>query len=110
MAEREREVIVTNDGGGGGGAGMLIGVVLVIALLAVLFFVFKDNILGSGSKPAGRSDRAGLLRFARNDEGSAALQVTAQPPCRWRSQRCRAHSVSRASAAVLAALPGGSSA
>ena len=49
MAEREREVIVTNDGGGGGGAGMLIGVVLVIALLAVLFFVFMDNILGSGT-------------------------------------------------------------
>ncbi len=48
MAEREREVIVTNDGGGGG-AGMLIGVVLVLALLAVLFFVFKDNILGSGT-------------------------------------------------------------
>ena len=49
MAEREKEVIVTNDGGGGG-AGMLIGVILVLAVLAVLFFVFKDNIFGSGTK------------------------------------------------------------
>lgn len=48
MAEREKEVIVTGDGGGSG-AGMLIGVVLVLALLAVLFFVFKDNILGGGT-------------------------------------------------------------
>jgi len=46
MAEREKEVIVTGDGGGGG-AGMLIGVVLVLAVLAVLFFVFKDRIMGS---------------------------------------------------------------
>jgi len=45
MAEREKEVIVTGDGGGGG-AGMLIGVVLVLAVLAVLFFVFKDRIFG----------------------------------------------------------------
>jgi hypothetical protein len=50
MAEREREVIVTNDGGGGGsGFGMLAGVILVLAVLAILFFVFKDNILGSGT-------------------------------------------------------------
>jgi hypothetical protein len=47
MAEREREVIVTNDGGGSG-FGMLAGVVLVLAVLAVLFFVFKDRILGGG--------------------------------------------------------------
>ena len=45
MAEREKEVIVTGDGGGSG-AGMLIGVILVLAVLAVLFFVFKDNIFG----------------------------------------------------------------
>ena len=49
MAEREREVIVTGNGDGGSGAGMLIGVVLVLAVLAVLFFVFKDNIFGSGT-------------------------------------------------------------
>lgn len=49
MAEREREVIVTNDRGDGGGFGMLAGVILVLALLAVLFFVFKDNIFGSGA-------------------------------------------------------------
>ena len=49
MAEREREVIVTNDGGGGSGFGMLAGVILVLAVLAILFFVFKDNILGSGT-------------------------------------------------------------
>ena len=49
MAEREKEVIVTNDGGGGG-FGMLAGVILVLAVLAILFFVFKDNILGSGTQ------------------------------------------------------------
>ena len=48
MAEREREVIVTNGGGGGSGFGMLAGVILVLAVLAVLFFVFKDQIMGSG--------------------------------------------------------------
>lgn len=47
MADREKEVIVTNDGGGGGaGFGMLAGVILVLAVLAVLFFVFKDQIIG----------------------------------------------------------------
>ena len=46
MAEREREVIVTGDGGGGSGFGVLAGVVLVLAVLAVLFFVFKDQIMG----------------------------------------------------------------
>jgi len=47
MADREKEVIVTSDGGGGGsGFGMLAGVILVLAVLAILFFVFKDSILG----------------------------------------------------------------
>ena len=46
MAEREKEVIVTGDGGGGGGFGMLAGVILVLAVLAILFFVFKDRIMG----------------------------------------------------------------
>jgi ABC-type cobalt transport system substrate-binding protein len=45
MADREKEVIVTN-GGGGAGAGMLVGALLVLALIAVLFFVFKDRIFG----------------------------------------------------------------
>jgi hypothetical protein len=49
MAEREKEVIVTGDGGGSG-AGMLIGVVLVLLVLGVLFFVFKDNIFGGGTQ------------------------------------------------------------
>ncbi len=44
MADREKEVIVTD--GSGAGFGMLAGVILVLALLAVLFFVFKDRILG----------------------------------------------------------------
>ena len=48
MADREKEVIVTSDGGGGAGFGMLAGVILVLAVLAILFFVFKDRILGSG--------------------------------------------------------------
>lgn len=48
MADREKEVIVTREGGGGAGFGMLAGVILVLAVLAILFFVFKDRILGSG--------------------------------------------------------------
>lgn len=48
MADREKEVIVT-DGGGGSGFGMLAGVILVLAVLAILFFVFKDRILGTGN-------------------------------------------------------------
>lgn len=48
MAEHEKEVIVT-DSGGGSGLGMLAGVILVLAVLAILFFVFKDQIMGSGS-------------------------------------------------------------
>ena len=48
MAEHEKEVIVTGNGdGGGSGFGMLAGVILVLAVLAVLFFVFKDRIFGS---------------------------------------------------------------
>jgi hypothetical protein len=47
MADREKEVIVT-DSGGGSGFGMLAGVILVLAVLAILFFVFKDRILGGG--------------------------------------------------------------
>jgi len=51
MADREREVIVTNDGGrGGGGAGMIIGVVLVLAVVVVLFLVFGRGLLGGGDK------------------------------------------------------------
>jgi hypothetical protein len=46
MADREKEVIVTNDDGGGAGMGMIVGVILVLAVLGVLFFVFKDQILG----------------------------------------------------------------
>jgi uncharacterized membrane protein len=50
MADREKEVIVTDGGGGGAGFGMLAGIILVLAVLAVLFFVFKDQILGSGPR------------------------------------------------------------
>jgi hypothetical protein len=49
MAEREKEVIVTDGGGGGSGFGMLAGVILVLAVLAILFFVFKDRIIGGSS-------------------------------------------------------------
>jgi hypothetical protein len=49
MADREKEVIVTDGGGGGAGFGMLAGVILVRAVLATLFFVFKDRILGTGN-------------------------------------------------------------
>ncbi len=47
MVDREKEVIVT-EGGGGSGFGMLAGVILVLAVLAILFFVFKDRIVGGG--------------------------------------------------------------
>ncbi len=49
MADREKEVIVTNDGSGGSGFGMLAGVILVLAVLAILFFVFKDRIMGGST-------------------------------------------------------------
>jgi uncharacterized membrane protein len=50
MAEREREVIVT-DGGDRGGGGAIIAVVLLIAVLVVLFFVFGRGMLsGDGDK------------------------------------------------------------
>ena len=49
MAEREREVIVTNDGGGGGGTA-IIAVVLLIAVVVVLFLVFGRGLLsGDGA-------------------------------------------------------------
>lgn len=44
MAEREKEVIVTNEGGGGG-AMTLLAVVLLIALIVGLFFVFGGNLM-----------------------------------------------------------------
>jgi hypothetical protein len=47
VAEHEKEVIVTDGGGGGGsGFGMHAGVLLVLAVLAILFIVFKDRIMG----------------------------------------------------------------
>jgi uncharacterized membrane protein len=49
MAEREKEVIVT-DGGGGGGSGAIIAVVLVVALLVVLFLVFGRGLM-NGNNP-----------------------------------------------------------
>jgi hypothetical protein len=48
MAEHERETtVVTTDGGGGGGT--ILAVVLLIAVLALLFYLFGDQIMG-GSK------------------------------------------------------------
>ncbi|MEA3031443.1 MAG: hypothetical protein QOG13_2768 [Sphingomonadales bacterium] len=43
MAEREKEVIVTD--GGGGGSGAIIAVVLLVAVLVVLFLFFGTNLL-----------------------------------------------------------------
>jgi hypothetical protein len=48
MADREKEVIVTD--GGGGGSGAVIAVVLVIALLVVLFLVFGRGLM-NGNNP-----------------------------------------------------------
>lgn len=47
MADREREVIVT-DGGRSSGSGAIIAVVLLIALLVVLFLVFGQDLIGGG--------------------------------------------------------------
>jgi hypothetical protein len=47
MAEREKEVIVTDSGGG---SGAIIAVVLLIALLVVLFLVFGTNFM-RGNNP-----------------------------------------------------------
>jgi hypothetical protein len=46
MADREKEVIVT-DSGGGGGSGAIIAVVLLIAVLVVLYLLFGTNLLRS---------------------------------------------------------------
>jgi uncharacterized protein (DUF697 family) len=48
MADREKEVIVTDSGGGGSGA--VIAVVLVVALLVVLFLVFGRGLM-NGNNP-----------------------------------------------------------
>jgi predicted metalloprotease len=45
--ERETTVIHTDGGGGGGGAGVLVGVILVIAVLALLFYLFGGQLLGT---------------------------------------------------------------
>lgn len=55
MAEREREVIVT-DGGRRGGGAAIIAVVLLIAILVLLFLVFKDRILGNGNPTTLKAD------------------------------------------------------
>lgn len=48
MAEREREVIVT-DGGRSGGSTALIAVVLLIAVLGLLFYLFGQDMLNGSA-------------------------------------------------------------
>ena len=48
MAEREKEVIVT-DGGGGGGGGAIVAIVLIIAVLIGLYLVFGTHLLRGGT-------------------------------------------------------------
>lgn len=46
--ETERETTIINtDSGGGGGGGAIIAVVLVIAVLAILFYMFGGQLLGT---------------------------------------------------------------
>ena len=46
--DRERETtIIQTDSGGGGGGGAIIAVVLVIAVLAILFYMFGGQLLGT---------------------------------------------------------------
>ena len=49
MAEREKEVIVTDGGGGGGGSGAIVAVVLLIVVLVGLYLVFGTHLLRGGS-------------------------------------------------------------
>ena len=48
MAEREKEVIVT-DGGGGGGGGAIVAIVLIIAVLIGLYLFFGTHLLRGGT-------------------------------------------------------------
>ena len=46
--DRERETtIIHTDGGGGGGGGTVIAVVLLIAILALLFYLFGNQLMGT---------------------------------------------------------------
>jgi len=48
--ERERETtIIHTDGGDRGGGGTVIAVVLLIAVLALLFYLFGGQLMGSKS-------------------------------------------------------------
>ena len=47
MAEREKEVIVTDSGGGSGGA--IVAIVLIVAVLVGLYLFFGTNLLRSGA-------------------------------------------------------------
>lgn len=49
MADEQEKVTVIETGNGGGGGGGILAVVLLIIVLAVLVFVFKDQ-LGIGKK------------------------------------------------------------
>ena len=55
MAEREREVIVTDGGRSGGGAAVAI-VAIVLVLLVALFFLFGRGMLNG--EPATKSIKA----------------------------------------------------
>ena len=48
IRETERTTIIHDTGDrGGGGSGMLIGLVFVILLLAILFFLFRGSFMGT---------------------------------------------------------------
>ena len=49
--DREKETtIIHTDSGDGGGSGMLIGIVLLIAILGLLFYLFGGQLMGGESK------------------------------------------------------------
>lgn len=50
MADEQEKVTVIETGNGGGGGGGMLAVVLLIIVLAVLVFVFKDQLGLGGDK------------------------------------------------------------
>jgi hypothetical protein len=47
VRETERTTIIHDTGDRGGGSGVLVGLLVVIVLLAILFFLFRGSFMGT---------------------------------------------------------------